>query len=422
MAESLSENTKAILMLTAPLMLGKRGAKAELLKPSEYQRFARHLLDIGRQPADLLSVDADAIIGASAALLPETRLRGLLDRGFLLSQAVERWQSRAIWVVSRADTAYPRCLKVKMKTRAPAVLYGCGDIGLLNTGGLAVVGSRHVDDALMAYAGEVGALAARAHQTVISGGAKGVDRAAMDGALGAGGRVIGVLAEELEREAMNRMNRDALRSGKLALVTEYDPCSRFSVGHAMQRNKLIYAFCDHALVVNAELEKGGTWAGAAEQLDKLQFAPVFVRSTGEPNRALEALRERGAFAWPDPQTPDSLQEMLRDAASGAERPSEQEGGTAAQKGNKANGAKPSGCPSGSPSPAEALFEKVRELVIPLLSEPKGDEHVAELLRVGQAQAREWLDRMVDAGVLVRTDGPTRYAVVGHAATDRGEHQ
>ena len=36
----------------------------------------------------------------------------------------------------------------------------------------------------------------------------------------------------------------------------------------MQRNKLIYALADAALVVNSDYEKGGTWAGAVEQLER----------------------------------------------------------------------------------------------------------------------------------------------------------
>ena len=70
------------------------------------------------------------------------RLQQLLERGFLLSQVIERWQARAIWVLSRADAEYPRRLKHRLREDAPAVLYGCGDISLLETGGLAVIGSR----------------------------------------------------------------------------------------------------------------------------------------------------------------------------------------------------------------------------------------------------------------------------------------
>jgi len=365
-------------------------------------------LDMGRQPADLLSSNADEVIEASRSLVEEGRLRRLLERGFVLSQAVERWQSRAIWVVSRADASYPRRLKVKMRARAPAVLYGCGDSALLDTGGLAIVGSRHVGEALVTYAGEVGALAARAEQTVVSGGAKGVDRAAMNGALSAGGCAIGVLAEELEREAMNRRNRDPLRSGRLVFVTEYDPCSRFSVGHAMQRNKLIYALADNALIVNSDLEKGGTWAGAIEQLEKLRFAPVFVRSTGEPNRALDALRDRGAIPWPNPSTPECLQQKLREAVAGR-RGEETGDGTSEQvQGTNAVEVPASGLHVAK-SPASELFRKVQDIVLSILDKPMSEGEVAALLQVTQGQVRQWLDRMVDEGLLERSTWPTRYA-------------
>jgi len=281
-------------------------------------------------------------------------------------------------------------------------------MALLNSGGLAVVGSRQVSDALTTYAQEVGALAAKAEQTVVSGGARGVDRAAMDGALNAGGCVSGVLAEDLEREAMNRKNRDPLRSGRLVLVTEYDPCSRFSVGHVMQRNKLIYAFADNALIVNSDLEKGGTWAGAIEQLDKLHFAPVFVRSSGEPNCALDALRARGALPWPNPSTPEALPEMLRDAVAGGDAeekkilppepvPPPVELAVAAPG------------PQVAESPAVDLFQKVRDVVLPMLGDPKSEQEVAELLQVTPGQARAWLDRMVDEGMIERKTRPTRYA-------------
>ena len=64
----------------------------------------------------------------------------------------------------------------------------------------------------------------------------------------------------------------------------------------MQRNKLIYALADAALVVNSDLNKGGTWTGAIEQLERLKLVPVFVRSTGETSAGLEALRKRGALS------------------------------------------------------------------------------------------------------------------------------
>lgn len=83
-------------------------------------------------------------------------------------------------------------------------------------------------------------------------------------------------------------------------ISPYDPSAGFNVGIAMQRNKLIYALADASLVVNSDLNKGGTWAGAVEQLDKFKFVVVYVRSTGERSSGLDALRNKGAIPWPNP--------------------------------------------------------------------------------------------------------------------------
>lgn len=320
MTEILSDNTKAILLLTAPMLAGRGGRSGELLTPSEYKRFALHLRDLKKQPADLMMPAADRLFDDCSTVIDKVRLEGLLARGFLLSQAVERWQARAIWVVSRADPTYPQRLKARLKEDSPALLYGCGNREILDSGGLAVVGSRNADEALIQYTQEIGHLAASAGRTLVSGGARGVDQAAMRGALEAGGRVTGVLADSLERRAMTREHRNLLLAGQLVLVSPYDPGARFNVGHAMQRNKMIYALADAALVVNADLNRGGTWAGATEQLEKLRLVPVYVRSTNGGSDALDALRKRGALAWPNPRDADAFDSALSASVHGKAPP------------------------------------------------------------------------------------------------------
>ncbi|HQG46007.1 MAG TPA: DNA-processing protein DprA, partial [bacterium] len=122
--------------------------------------------------------------------------------------------------------------------------------------------------------------------------------------------VIGVLADSLELAALNRENRNFLLDDQLVLLSPYDPSAGFHVGTAMARNKLIYAFSDAALVVNSDLHKGGTWAGATEQLEKLHLAPVYVRDGEKASPGLSALRQKGALIWPEPQTKEELQDLL----------------------------------------------------------------------------------------------------------------
>lgn len=303
----ISPDTQAALLLTAPL-LAKHGDDAlQPLQPGEYWRFASFLQENGWEPADVLAKDAEDVLRHDRLPIGADRLRLLLGRGFRLSQAVEHWRSRALWVASITDDAYPPRLR-RLAKHAPPLIYGCGDATLLNEGGLAVVGSRNVDDNALRYTESIAELVARSKRAVISGGARGVDQAAMRGALEAGGRVLGVLANDLQRAAMRTEHRDVLLDGRLALISPYDPAAGFNVGNAMRRNKMIYAMADAALVVSSDFQQGGTWAGAVEQLDKFRLAPVYVR--GATGKAFESLIAKGARPWPGPESPEALRETL----------------------------------------------------------------------------------------------------------------
>ena len=286
------------------------------LSTAEYRDFAGRLRAVHREPADLLGSEVTQTLRESRAELDVERIRALLGRGFLLAQALERWRARALWIVTRADPDYPRRLKARMGGNAPPVLYGCGDRTILNIGGLAVVGSRKVKEDLIEYAEDVGRLGAEARTAIVSGGARGIDQAAMRGALEAGGRSVGVLANGLERAVIKRQNRSALADGQLVLVCPYDPAARFHVGQAMQRNRLIYALSDAALVVNSDHGHGGSWTGATEQLAKLRFVSVYVRASGRRSKGLEGLQDRGARSWPNPGTPEELKRVLRGDGGG----------------------------------------------------------------------------------------------------------
>jgi predicted Rossmann fold nucleotide-binding protein DprA/Smf involved in DNA uptake len=320
----LTPNTQAIMLLTAPLVAGRGEPSAKLLSLGEYNRLARLLREKQKSPADLIGNEASEAIKFCAQLLGKERLETLLGRGFLLSQALERWNGRNIWVISRADSIYPRRLKTRLREDAPPLLYGCGDLALVEKGGLAVVGSRHVDEELINYTEGIGYLAAKAQYTVISGGAKGIDRAAINGSLQSGGEAVAVMSDSLERAAVAQDHRGPLRDKRLVLVSPYDPGAGFNVGNAMQRNKVIYALADAGLVVTSDFKKGGTWAGAIEQLEKYRFVPLFVRNGGQGGRGNSALVHHGGLPWPDPQSGEEFARVLVTAVESAAAEPKQE--------------------------------------------------------------------------------------------------
>ncbi len=117
----LTANTQAILLLTAPLITGPRNESVDLLTLSEYNRLARTLREKQKQPVDFIGPDSAATIELCSAIFGRERLERLLGRGFLLSQAIDRWHSRATWVISRADPTYPR----RLKTASRRMLLPC---------------------------------------------------------------------------------------------------------------------------------------------------------------------------------------------------------------------------------------------------------------------------------------------------------
>lgn len=415
MLHSLSANTRAILLLTAPLIVGRSTTSPDLLAPREYKRLARRLIEIQHEPADLMAPIADNLIQACGSVIEEARLKSLLGRASLLNQAIERWQAHDIWVISRADGAYPRRLKKRLREDAPAIIYGCGDMALLDSGGLAVVGSRHAGDELTEYATKVGRLAANARKTLVSGGARGIDKSAMLGALNAGGKVIGVLADSLERKVVDRDSHNMLREGNLVLISPYDPNVGFNIGNAMQRNKLIYALSDAALVVSSDLKKGGTWAGSIEQLEKFKFVPVYVRSTGTPSEGLEALRNRGAFPWPNPQDANALDAVLTTAPPSLSPSSQsslplfsKEEPRVTPKPQEATPETSPPVPKAPSTPADMLLDTVRSVLQAMLKSPMKDSEIATALDVSLSQTRDWLRRFVDEGVIEKKIRPSRY--------------
>ena len=422
MQTRVSDNTKAILMLTGQLGRGGPQVNAKPLTAAEYNKLAQWLRKERNEPADLLAHGRNSLARRVPAVLDRERIQELLTQWFPVGVSVDYWHERSIWVVSRADPEYPQSLKRKLREQAPPLLYGCGSPGLLHKGGLAVVGSRNAGERSLACARQVGELAAEAGRTVISGGARGIDRAAMDAALEAGGQTVGVLADGLERAALNRGHREPLMDDRLTLVSPFDPSARFKSWNAMARNKLIYALGDAGLVVDSAYGKGGTWSGAVEQLKKYRSVPIYVFEKGETEDGIRGLLDKGALPWPDPSTADEMAAVpmgaealeSRSPASATLRLEESvepegAGDTARQDQKVPQELLDGGRHSGVPDPMESQWTKVTEAIqAECEEEAKSSRELGKALGVGKRQIDTWLRRMVEEGRLVKQDRPVRY--------------
>jgi predicted Rossmann fold nucleotide-binding protein DprA/Smf involved in DNA uptake len=278
-AATLSDDARVIALLCSSVAAG-RGDVAKPLGPAAWARVAARLAERGDGPASLLglAVGGPDVLGAALEGLDldlDAAVRQL-GRSAQLAFELDRLASRGITLRTLADDGYPARLRDRLGSKAPPVLFTAGDPLILADGGVAIVGSRDVDDAGTAFAEAIAAETARSARVVVSGGARGVDQVAMVAALQAGGRVAGLLPEGLERRLLESGTRAAIADGQVALASPYHPGAAFSAGAAMGRNKLIYALSDLAIVVASASGTGGTWAGALEAI-KARWVPVFVR-------------------------------------------------------------------------------------------------------------------------------------------------
>jgi len=289
---NISATAQATLLLTSHL--GKTGTgDTRPLTKTEGERVALWLKDNNRTPEELLCADPRPLLKRWYDNRVSTeRILRLLDRGYSLALALEKWQRATLWVVTRSDPAYPQRLKARLKTASPSVLFGCGNQALLHAeAGIAVVGSRNAGQTELKFAEALGGQAAAQGYTVVSGCAKGVDEAAMLGAMHAGGHAIGVMANGLLKASTSRKWREGLMDGRVTLISPFNPEAGFNTGNAMARNKYIYCLADTSLVVHSG-QKGGTLNGAMENL-KEQWVPLWVKPTRDPDAANQALVQQG---------------------------------------------------------------------------------------------------------------------------------
>ncbi len=401
--------TQAALLLTVSLGKADRGG-AKPLSPGEWARLEVWLEARDLDLSELVTDDVGNLLaGWEDRTIAPGRLDYLLGRGAAVGLALEKWRRAGLWILSPWDDAYPERFRRRLGRTAPPVLFGCGNKALVRRGGLAVVGSRDAEDDDIAFSRTLGESASLQGFSIVSGGARGVDRSAMKGALDKDGTVVAVLADNLLRAATSTLYRRPLLSGDIALVCTVNPEARFHVGNAMARNRYIYCLADAAVVVASARGSGGTWSGACENA-KAGWVPLWVRKTDRSGSGNPDLVASGARWLPDPlQSLAALFEPSEAATSPVPAALSEErhpwytpdAGTAGQLGREL------------PPPAIPKDLNFFDLFLIRLEgltadEPLTESDIAERLRIVKVQVREWLDRGVSGGSIEKVERPVRY--------------
>ncbi len=206
----------------------------------------------------------------------------MLDTPMEKAENIVRLCEKNGWsIVTPESKEYPRSLK--RLTDMPLVLYVDGDPSYINSEvAIGVVGTRKPSGESIDLAKKLSAQAAAAGAVIVSGGALGIDSAAHEGALLANGKTVGVLGCGFGTNYL--MENEPLRrqiSKNGALVTEYAPLTGASRYTFPARNRIIAAFSQGVLVVEAGEYSGSliTARKASEQGKEVYAIPGSVLTT-----------------------------------------------------------------------------------------------------------------------------------------------
>ena len=208
------------------------------------------------------------------------RILHLLSEENLLARYLSRGKRLDCVPVTRVTEAYPLILRQRLGLDSPGTLWAKGDLSLLNTPAISLVGSRELNPENHAFAEAVGCHAAQQGLTLVSGNARGADRAAQEACLASGGRVISIVADELWKHHPRE---------NILYISEDDYDSPFTSQRALSRNRCIHTLGSMVFVAQSGMKKGGTWDGTAKNLH-FGWSPVACfRDGSEASRELEQM-------------------------------------------------------------------------------------------------------------------------------------
>ncbi|WP_333618496.1 DNA-processing protein DprA [Dietzia sp.] len=160
---------------------------------------------------------------------------------------------------------------------------GPAELALVSAPVLAIVGTRSASQYGRSVAGELAAAAVGVDAIVLSGGALGIDVAAHNAALAAGGETAAVLARGVDQFYPSANAGTLSRAAESAgVLSEYPPGTGVTRYRFLDRNRLIAALSGATVVVEAAARSGALstarWAGALER--PIAAVPGSIHSRG----------------------------------------------------------------------------------------------------------------------------------------------
>ena len=217
-------------------------------------RACRLFLELVRQPA-VPGRSLPERLAAALDVPPAERAATIQRAEQTAARALAEAAERGLTATPIGDEAYPDLLR--HVADPPLVLWTKGDADWLSRPAVAVVGSRAATPAGLLVARTLARELAHAGLAVVSGLARGIDAAAHEGALDAGGGTIAVLGCGADRVYPAEHGRLATRIVERGVIaSELAPGALPLAHHFPLRNRIISGLSLAVVVVEASFKSG----------------------------------------------------------------------------------------------------------------------------------------------------------------------
>ena len=253
-------------------------------------------------------------------------------------------------IVTPVDPAYPP--RLLEQPSHPLALYVKGDVGVLSSPSVALVGTRRATAYGLDQAFKLARGLADNGWTVLSGLALGIDAEAHRGALDAGGKTVGVIGSGLDEfypEENRALAREIVAKGG-AVASEF-PFGRHPDSQTFpQRNHVVAALARGVVAVEAPLKSGTliTTTLAADMGRVVMAVPGRVDSRSSAG-CLALLRDGARLV----RSADDIEEELSDLVPSASRPATK---SKRKRQSDAQAKAPERQPASAPAPAFSVEE------------------------------------------------------------------
>lgn len=262
------------------------------------------------QPARAEILRTEGTAALTTAVFGDTLFDPHLDQARSEAESdLKRWAATGYTVTSLLDKSYPMYLAGVHQ--APALLFSQGEL-IPGDNGISVVGSRRPTGHELRAARDVAIRLAEANLTVVSGMAAGIDTAAHEAALSAGGRTVALMGTGLDHTypAENQPLRQRIRATGM-VASQFFPDMKGSQRTFPMRNVTMSGY-GRATIVIAAGEHSGTRHQARAAISHsrgLILTPAVAERTSWGRRLVKDGKARVAY------TPEEAVEIAQKVIS-----------------------------------------------------------------------------------------------------------